>query len=309
MAKTADKVEKFNLQQHITNQIIESLETGVKPWVQGWDNKAFHLHHIPVNLSSKKRYRGVNVLLLWAVAMNKGYKSRYWVTYKQATELGGTVRKGEKSSMVCYYSTMPKCKVHGKDKQDDCKACEHSVGFWKYYLAFNVEQCEGLEYPETPVIDDKTRDTESNAMAETILRNSGAKIEHRAVLDAPHYSHGLDKIVLPHQNQFRNDAAYYATALHELTHWTGHEKHLNRQFGKRFGDSAYAFEELVAELGSAFLCAEVGNVGTLDRHVSYIDNWLNVLKKDKSAIFTAASKASDAYEYCLAFSEAMEGVA
>ncbi len=305
--KAEEPAEKFNLQQHVTNQILEALETGVKPWQKGWKSKGNDLTcgigPIPVNLKSKKHYRGINILLLWDAAEKAGYTSRYWLTYKQATELGGTVRKGEKSTMVGFYSTYSKCEAHKEAKQEDCKHCQKGAGFWRYYSAFNVEQCEGIEIPDVITVDEPERKTEANKWGEAILKNSGAKIIHKSALKSPCYSPVMDEIRLPHQAQFVNDEAYYATALHELTHWTGAEKRLNRQFGKRFGDEAYAFEELVAELGSAFLCAEIGNQGTLDRHASYIDNWINVLKRDKAAIFTAASKASDAFEYCLAFKQ------
>jgi len=299
--------EKFNLQQHVTNQIIEALEKGVPPWTRGWKSKnadSLGMPPLPINLSSKKKYRGINILLLWDAQEKGSFESRYWVTYKQAQELGGTVKQGEKSTMVGYYSSINPCEEHKKNVVADCATCEPR-GFWKYYRVFNTDQCEGLKVPSqtiTPVVVD-SRELTPNEMGEMILKASGAKIEHRSILKSPHYNIGTDKIVLPHQAQFIDDDNYYRTALHELTHWTGAAHRLKRDFANRFGTKAYAFEELVAELGSAFLCAEIGVMGLLEKHAAYIDGWLDVLKRDKGAIFTAASKASDAFEYLLAYLE------
>lgn len=293
-----------NVTEIVTEKIIKQLEQGVKPWDKPWAGGLY----FPKNFLSRKHYNGINVLNLWIDADEKGFNSPYWLTYKQAKELGGHIRKGESGSFVLWAAPMPdgrmcaKCE-HTRKGGKQCPECGSTQFLsdlkggvaWKYYKVFNVEQTEGIEYPE-PKQRMVHNTLEAIQEAENILVSSGARIIHSGNLRA-YYDRKADYIKLPEKPFFKTTEGYYSTALHELTHWTGHESRLNREFGKRFGDQAYAFEELVAELGSAFLSAHVGIHATVENHASYIDNWMQVLRDKPGAMIEACSKASKAFEY------------
>lgn len=238
---------------------------------------------MPRNAVSKRAYSGANVLLLWLAAENNGYTSGKWLTYKQAQELGGNVRKGEKSTSIVYASTFEKQNENG-DKD--------VIPFLKSYAVFAVEQCEGLEaLQEKPMIlNTEQRDSD----CEAFIQSTGAIVRHGG--GRAYYTSKDDYIMLPPFETFNGSNGYYNTALHELVHWSGHETRCNRQFGKRFGDKAYAAEELVAELGAAFMCAEFG-YDAVTQHAAYIQSWIDLIKDDCKAFITAASKASAAVEY------------
>jgi antirestriction protein ArdC len=237
-------------------------------------------------------YQGINVLTLWGTAVDKGYTRPVWMTFKKAQELGGCVKKGEKGTLVVYANKFEKSEVNEKGEETTS-----TIPFLKGYTVFNVEQINGL--PEefyktpTPAEDTKTR-MES---VEKFIADTKAIIQHGG--NKAFYSPAHESIQMPPSKSFRDIESYYATLAHEITHWTNHPSRLDRQFGqKRFGNAAYAMEELVAEIGSAYLCAALGiTPETREDHAAYIQSWLSVLKKDNRAIFTAASHAQRAVDY------------
>lgn len=265
--------------QSVTNRIIEQLEKGSLPWVKPWkaDSTA------DKNIGTQKPYQGINRLILGIESMVSGYGVPVWGTYKQWQALGANVRKGEKGTQIVFFSPVVKeNKQTGETEAYNCL---------KAYWVFNAEQVDGIEI-QAP----SAENAPFNAIehAEALLANSGAVINHGG--DAAFYVPSADKIQLPHKSAFDNESSYYATAFHELTHWTGHETRCNRVLKNRFGDSKYAFEELVAEMGAAFLCAENRIQGEL-RHAGYIANWLQVMRDDSRAVFKAAALAQKAVDY------------
>ena len=266
--------------QTVTNRIIEQLEKGATPWVKPWrvDSTA------DKNISTQEPYRGVNRLLLGMSAMCAGYSTPVWGTFDQWQKIGAHVRKGEKGTQIIKYQPMTK----GKDKTT---GEEIHYNLIKAFWVFNAEQVEGIRI-EAPNPDNAPFNAIEHA--ETLLAASGAVIGHGG--DAAFYVPSADKIQLPNKSAFDNEGSYYATAFHELTHWTGHETRCNRNLKGKFGNSEYAFEELVAEMGAAFLCAENRIQGEL-RHAGYIGHWLKCLRDDSKAVFKAAALAQKAVDY------------
>jgi antirestriction protein ArdC len=279
-----------DLYQAVTDRIIESLESGVAPWVRPWTCTGKH-GGMPYNAASGKPYRGINVALLWAPQ----YATAAWLTFKQAKDLGAHVRKGERGSMIVFYKPFA---VTDRNAAPDANGNrpERLIPLLRSFTVFNVAQIDDLpERFAAPVVAETPAESVRDAMmAIADVRHGG---------DRAFYAPGPDYIQLPHAAQFATIGEYRATALHELTHWTGHASRCAREYGKRFGDSAYAREELVAEMGAAFLCAIAGVDGRL-QHAEYISHWLAVLKADKRAIVTAASHAQKAADYVLAQSGA-----
>lgn len=285
----------MDIRQVITDKIIAMLEKGGFEARNRWTKAA--QGGFPTNGKTGDRYNGVNVLILWDEAIERGYASNVWMTYKQAEGMGAQVRKGEKA-VLCAYFEMVKRKAGEADQGSTEEGGK--AGFFpmcKPFWLFNVAQIDGL--PESMTAAAETA-KEFNAIedAEKLIAASGAIISHGG--DRAFYSPSADQIRLPLREQFTSPEFYYATALHELTHWTGHESRLDRQFSKRFGDDAYAFEELVAELGAAFVAGHIGFVDmTIEDHADYVQTWLTVLKNDKTAIFTASKQACRAYDFIL----------
>jgi antirestriction protein ArdC len=272
----------------ITNQIIEELEQGAKSLRLPWhitDSPCFQ----PVNAVSKRHYRGINVLALWAIAHNRGYKSGLWGTFKQWTELGARIKRGEKAALVILW------KVEDRQENEDETEEEKRRLLARGYYVFNVAQVEGYEPPKMPELGHD----EKREHARQFFDSLGVDIKHGGT--QPYYDIMQDVVWLPEYSAFRSILDYYSVLAHETTHWTGATSRLNRSLDNRFGDAAYAMEELVAELGAAFLCSKL-NLTTQPRpeHSSYIDTWLHVLKRDKRAIFTAAAKAQQATDWMLA---------
>ncbi len=276
----------------LTEKVIALIEKGTLPWVQPWQS----VHQAgavsrPLRANGEP-YQGINVLMLWIAAMEKGYSAPYWMTYKQAQELGGQVKKGEKSTTVVYANSYTKT-----EENDAGEEVERRVPFLKTYSVFNVEQIEGLperfHAPAEPIAIEHDR----NLVAEGFFAGTGASIQHGG--NSAYYLLDRDHIQMPPFERFRDAEAYYATLAHETTHWTRHPSRLDRDFGrKRFGDEGYAMEELVAELGAAFLCADLGLIPEpREETAAYIQSWLKVLKNDKHAIFTAAGHAQKAADY------------
>lgn len=272
----------------ITAKLVEALEKGVAPWIKPWNGDAGvpRLSGMPRNAVTGKTYRGANVLVLWCA----GFSDPRWVTFQQALSLGGCVRKGEKGQTVCWWSPV----TRREESTDETKDGENTETprtrlICRAYTVFNVSQCDGLKLDEIqapPVVD-----VTSENVADTTAARVGAKVVLGG--DRAYYSIMQDYIGMPVRAAFEDDGAYTATLLHELTHWTGAPGRCDRKFGTRFGDSTYAFEELVAEIGSAFACAHLGVAGRL-QHAEYLGHWAKVLKADKFAIFTAAREAEKA---------------
>lgn len=270
-----------DLYQEVTNSILASLEKGVAPWNKPWRTISRH-GGLPYNVTTGKPYRGINILLL---AMTP-YGSNAWLTFNQAKAVGAHVKKGSKATTIVFYKTAvtkPKGEEEEKGK---------TFPMLRAYSVFNIEQVENLPARLLP----------EKLEVEPIEENRGKDLLDKATVihggDRACYSPATDTILLPEIGQFESREAYLATAMHELTHWTGAPSRLSREYGKRFGDTAYAREELVAEMGAAFLCASLGIEGKL-QHPEYIASWIKVLKDDKRAILTASSHAQKAADFIL----------
>jgi antirestriction protein ArdC len=275
-----------NLHKEITDRIVARLRAGVVPWRQPWSGKGHGV--MPRNALTNRAYSGANVILLWSRAQESAFTDPRWLTFKQALELGGNVRKGEKGECVIYVSKV----IRADEKTGERRA----IPFLKAYTVFNVAQCDNLP---AKVLDPNAaeRVTNPNArdeIADAFMASTGATIRHGEA--RAYYQPAGDFVNMPPFETFTNASRYYGVAFHELGHWTGAEKRLNRTFGKRFGDRAYSAEELVAELTSAFLCAEFGfdNDG---QDAAYIAHWIEFLEEHDKAIVAAAAAASRAVEY------------
>jgi antirestriction protein ArdC len=275
----------------VTERIIGQLETGCAPWVRPWVTTG--ASDMPTNIVSERPYRGANVLNLWMTQTACAYPTAEWLTFKQTRELGGGVRKGEHGTPIFYASAFEQL-----DETPSGDERVRSVRFLKVFTVFNVAQCDNL--PERPAVA-ALPPMERIARADAFVRAIGAEVRHGG--DAAFFSPSTDSITLPLPEAFDAPEFYYATSFHEHGHWSGAARRLSRQFGKRFGDSAYAFEELVAELASAFLCAELAIPGQL-RHPEYIAHWVALLKGDTQAIWTAGARASEAAAYLAGFANA-----
>jgi len=278
----------------VTDKIIAELEKGERPWMKPWNAE-----HAAGSITRPLRhnglpYSGINVLMLWGEATEKGYNAPIWMTFKQSQELGGHVKKGEKGSLVVYANTITKTEPDEETGED----VEHKIPFMKGYTVFNVEQIEGLpaHYYATAQVP-QLAPAQRLDHAEQFFKNTGAVIHHGG--NRAFYAVGPDHVQMPPFEFFKDKESYYATLAHETTHWTRHPSRLARDFGrKKWGDEGYAMEELVAELGSAFLSADLGLTPEVrEDHAAYIGNWLTVLKGDKRAIFSAAAHAQRAAEF------------
>jgi antirestriction protein ArdC len=291
MTTASSTTPRVDIYARVTSRIVEQLERGIRPWMQPWSAE-----HASGRISRPLRhngqpYKGINILQLWAAAELAGYACPIWLTFQQAKELGGFVRKGQKGSPVVYASTFKKT-----DKTEDGQETEEEIPFLKEYTVFNAEQCDGLPPHFYALAEAPKEKIERIEHAERFFAGTGAKIEYGG--NRAYYALEADYIRMPPFETFRDAESHAATLAHELTHFTRHPSRLDRDLGrKRFGDAGYAMEELVAELGSAFLCADLQITPEIrEDHASYIHEWLKVLK-DKRAIFTAASHASKAVDY------------
>lgn len=284
---------KADVYTRITDTILTQLEQGVRPWLKPW-----HAEHAAGRITRPLRangipYRGINVLSLWMEAEAKGYAAPIWITYKQALELKAHVRKGERGSLVVYASKTTRTEIDTVTGTET----ERDIPFLKGYTVFNVEQVEGLPaqyYASVP----RTLDpVQRIASADAFFSATGATINHGG--NRAYYNASQDFIQMPPFEAFREAESYYATLAHETTHWTKHESRLNRDLGrKRWGDEGYAMEEMVAELGAAFLSCDLGlTPEPRTDHADYIASWIKVLKDDKRAIFTASAHAQRAADF------------
>ena len=285
---------RVNLYDEVTARIVSELEAGRLPWVQPWGASGGTGPGLPRNALTARNYSGVNVLILWGAVIEHGWPSQSWLTFRQAQEAGGCVRKGERGQTVVYADrfTPEAEKERASREGGDAKA----VPFLKRFTVFSVAQCEGLRgglasdpapLPEREIV----------PVTEDVIAASG--VDFRIGGDKAFYVPSHDFVQVPPQPAFFEQVNYYRTCLHELTHATGHAKRLNRDLTNGFGSKDYAREELIAEMGSAFLCAALGIVPTV-RHADYIGSWLEVLREDNRAIFRAASAATKAADWLLA---------
>lgn len=277
-------MSSFDLYQTVTDQIVAMLEAGVVPWRSPILGRSTAGH--PKNLNTGKAYRGVNVFLLAFTAYAKGYGSSYWLTFNQAKERGGNVRKGEKSSLVVFWKQY---ETTDKDSGDPVR-----IPVFRYYNVFNAEQIDGIEIPDsvkyTPLdfhpIDEAEKIVAGYAGAPTITNDGGDQAFYRPATDSVH---------MPDKTRFATVEEYYSTLFHELSHSTGHGSRLDRQDGMKpapFGSADYGKEELVAEMSAAFLCSHARIHPTvIANQAAYLDGWLKVIKADKKLVIAAAGQA------------------
>ena len=284
---------KTDLYNKVAAQIVSALEQGVRPWMQPWSAEHAAGRITRPLRASGLAYQGINVLVLWSEAMTKGYSSPIWMTFRQALELDAHVRKGERGSTVVYASTLTRTGTDAETGEESAQ----SIPFLKSYTVFNVEQIEGLPAHFHAIVEPRLDPVQRIRTAETFFAATRADIRHGG--NMAYYNIGSDFVQMPPFEAFRDAESYYATLAHECTHWTRHKSRLDRDMGrKKWGDGGYAMEELVAELGSAFLCADLDlTLEIREDHAAYIANWLEVLKKDKRAIFSAAAHAQKAADY------------
>jgi antirestriction protein ArdC len=274
----------------VTDAIINSIEQGVGTWRMPWHTSGRYAFS-PINAKSKKPYRGINTVCLWATAQAKGYERGEWATYQQWQDRGAQVRKGEKATLVVFW----KFANDSSESQEGETSHSSRLLFTRGYSVFNAAQVDGY----TPKAESEISMPERIANAETFFQAIRADVRHGG--NQAFYAPATDHIQMPPFPAFRDNLSYYSTLAHEHTHWTANTARCDRQLGKRFGDSAYSAEELIAELGAAFTCAHLG-LSTEPRpdHAQYINSWLKVLKADSRAIFTAASKAQQATDWMIA---------
>jgi antirestriction protein ArdC len=288
--------ERANLYDEITSQIIAELEAGRLPWVQPWGSSGAAAQlSMPRNAATGRAYSGINVLILWSAVVARGYACQSWLTFRQALGLGGNVKKGERGTSVVYADRFVPDdeKRRSRETGEDAQA----IPFLKRFTVFSTDQCENLPedlatapppVPEGLILPD----------VEALIRASGADL--RLGGDKAFYAPALDYVQAPRPDAYFEPINWHRTALHELGHWSGHATRLGRDLTGGFGSKKYAQEELVAELCAAFTCAALGITPTM-RHADYIGSWLDMLREDNRAVVRAASAASKAADYLLAF--------
>jgi antirestriction protein ArdC len=287
-----------SLYQEVTDRIIRELEEGRVPWVQPWASAKAALG-LPKNAATGRAYSGINVLILWGAVIEQGFPAQQWLTFRQALTLGGHVMKGARGTTVCYADRFtPRSEVE-RVARDGGEP--DVVPFLKRFTVLNAAQCEGL--PESVLVTaPHAPEREIASQAEAVIAATGADV--RIGGNKAFYDPAADYIRVPPQPAFFHKIDYYRTTLHELGHWTGHPKRLNRDLSGCMGSNLYAREELVAEMASAFLCAALGIVPTV-RHVDYLGAWLEVLRADTRAIFRAASQAAKTADFVLGVQRAV----
>ena len=292
MSKKATTTAKANIYQIVTERIIASLRTGIIPWEKPWQALHFSGSPFPRNFLTGKPYRGVNVFLLWA----SPYSYPFWLTFKQAKELKGSVRKGEKGTQIVFYKQLvdPRKNENAKDEEK-----EQAPFVLCYYTVFNVEQCDGLMLPEIEptakgeIQADENCESIVTGWANRPLLHLTSETEHRA-----YYCPSTDSVHMPARSRFVDAPHYYGTLFHELVHSTGNGSRLDRTFGAHFGDELYSKEELVAEMGAAYLCAIAGiaNDHTDRNTTAYIQSWISRLEENNRLIIQAAANAQKAVD-------------
>lgn len=289
-----------SIYQGVTESIVSAISAGAPAFVMPW-HQGGRQNCQPVNVLTGKPYRGINVLALWTASRTMSFSTGCWATFRQWQNLGASVKRGERGTQIVFHQ--PKIR---RDVSQESPSEEDSEMRWvaRAFQVFNADQVTGWHSPE-PTRSDLVASLDD---ADRFASATCARIVHGGSIAC--YRPGTDDVLMPAKEAFTGSPtstateAYYATLLHELTHWSGAGHRLNRSFGKRFGDDAYAFEELVAELGAAFLCAQLGiaNEPRPD-HAAYLAQWLKVLGSDTRAIFTAARLAQEAADYLSAFED------
>ncbi|MCZ2340460.1 MAG: ssDNA-binding domain-containing protein [Bacteroidales bacterium] len=276
----------------ITDAIVADLERGVRPWLKPWNTEHAAGRITRPLRANGQPYKGINTLMLWESALSQHFAAPIWMTFKQAKELGAVIKKGSQGTPVVYADRFTKTET-GNDGQET----ERDIFFLKGYTVFNVEQIEGLPQhfyaPATEPLDTVAR----IEAADRFFGQTGADIRHGG--SEAMYSPSRDFVQMPHFVTFSDAESYYATLAHEMTHWTRHPSRLDRSFGhEKYGDTGYAREELVAEIGAAFLCCDLGiTPEPREDHAAYLGHWLQVLKEDKRAIFRAVAHAQRAVDF------------
>jgi antirestriction protein ArdC len=291
-ARHQRSTERRDIHAEITAKLVAAIEADPGRPSLPWRRNAAPLF-MPENALTKKPYNGINVVSLWVAAEVQGYSAPIWATYKQWSEMDCQVRKGEKSSLVIFY------KEYETDPNPDDDSDDGRRRIARASYVFNASQVDGFALPDPP---QPIGPIERIEGVDRFIRNIGARVEHGG--DRAYYRPSTDHIQMPDEDRFcgtetmTRSEGYYATLLHEHLHYTSPSNRCNRELGKRFGDAAYAAEELVAEIGSAFLCAELGiTQDTRPDHAQYLAHWVQLLKNDSRAIFTAAAKASEAVAF------------
>lgn len=285
--------EKKDPYEEVTNKIIAALESGVNPWTKPWGASPI----APRNFISKKPYQGINVLLTGM----QGYASPYWMSYKQAQAKGGQVRGGEKGTQIVYWKLF---KVNVRVTRGALTTTEEqNRPFLRLSTVFNAEQIDGIDFPEI-----KLGEFDPNEDGEKLVSNwseNESPISYGG--NRAYYSPLSDSIGLPTREQFDTPASFYSTAFHEMVHSTGHESRLNREFGGGFGSEPYGKEELVAEMGAAFVAATIG-LEQITPSAEYLAGWLKKIRGDKKLVVTAAGKATKAAQLILGENQSAEEV-
>ncbi len=299
------EAERFDVYQHVTDKIVAALEAGTRPWEQPWRSTGCSLRPLRFN---GEPYRGVNVLMLWASAQERGFSSPYWMTFQQAQSLSGAVRKGERGTKVVKAGQS----VFDDDKADTSESGGEAEGskvrrWLKAYTVFNCDQIDGLPERYWSAEAEPAPLPERLEAADRFFANVPAKVTHGG--DRAFYRISTDDIHMPAFELFRDAEHHAATLAHELIHWTRHPSRLDRDFGRKaFGDEGYAKEECVAELGAAYVGAVLGlRPDHIEDHAAYLASWLKVLKDDKRFIFTAASHAQRAADLLESYQTAQAG--
>jgi antirestriction protein ArdC len=283
-------LKRGDIYARVTSEIIKAIEAGVGEFRMPWHRNASR--GLPRNAATKNFYHGINTLALWSTSYLRGYTSAYWATYRQWNAIGAIIKKGEKASTIIFFKRRePKGEREEEDEREPRLVIRGS-------LVFNADQVDGWKQAEV-LPEDRTHRIETVDM---FISSLGATVRYGG--DVASYSRAFDRIAMPEPRRFMDTEtssateSLYSTLLHEHVHWTGHPKRLNRDLSGRFGTSAYAMEELVAELGAAFLCADLGiSVEPRQDHAVYVRTWLHVLKQEKAAIITASSAAMTACRY------------
>jgi antirestriction protein ArdC len=279
--------EKQDTFQKVTDQIVKAIDEGAGSYRMPWRTSG-GFPSSPINAVTKRPYRGINILVLWATAQVKEYKTGTWATYKQWQELGAQVRKGEKSTNVVFWKFFDREQESESTEEQTSKRIPMARDYW----VFNSDQVDGYRKPEEIPFSKEERIEQ----AEEFFRSLRVVIKNGG--NGAYYSHDEDAVFMPPFDAFKEALFFYSVLSHETTHWTGAPHRLNRDMAHRFGSEAYAMEELGAELGAAFLCGDLGLPSDPRKdHAPYISSWLKALKNDKRAIFTAAAKAQEAVDW------------
>jgi antirestriction protein ArdC len=286
--------DRTTLYQEITDKIIAELEAGRVPWVQPWSSAQAPLD-MPHNAASRHRYSGINIVILWDAVVRRGFTTNAFLTFRQALGLGGCVRKGEHGVTVVYAHRFTPGEERRRADAEDRKP--GSIPFLKRFTVFSTDQCEGLP-PDVALPSPPVPEGLILPEVQALIAASGA--DFRIGGDQAFYSPSHDYVQVPRPDAYYEPVNWHRTALHEMTHWVGGASRLNRDQSGRFGSVEYGREELVAEMGAAFVCATLGIAPTV-RHADYLGSWLAIIREDNRAIVRAASAASKAADYLLAF--------